>query len=66
MLVLSRRQGESIQVNHTEVTVLEINRTTIVLGFDGDDRVMRSELLAADPPPPPMPLYAEDLDEVPV
>ena len=66
MLVLRRRQGESIQVNCTEVTILEIEGTVVKLGFRGEDSVTRSELLDLAPPLP-MPLDADldlDLDQV--
>ncbi len=66
MLVLRRRKGESIQVNCTEVTILEIGPGWVKLGFAGDDDVVRTEVLAAQASSlesPALPLYAGDLEE---
>ena len=60
MLVLRRRKGESIQVNCTEVTILEIGPGWVKLGFAGDDDVVRTEVLAVQAQ---LPLYAGDLEE---
>ena len=66
MLVLRRRQGQSIQVNCTKVRVLEVRGNSVQLGLDGDDLVTRTELLSSDlPAPAALPLYASDLDEAP-
>jgi sRNA-binding carbon storage regulator CsrA len=70
MLILRRREGESIQVFNAElleISVLEIEGNVVKLGFSGDGRVMRSEVLAlqvSDAPPPAMPLHADDLEEL--
>ena len=60
MLVLRRRKGESIQVNCTEVTILEIGPNYVKLGFAGDDDVVRTEVLAVQAP---LPLYAGNMEE---
>ena len=41
MLVLRRKRHERIQVGDTTLTVLEIHRGYVVLGFDGPKEVRR-------------------------
>jgi len=52
MLVLKRRKGESIQVDSTEIRVLEIRPGAVKLGFSGPGQVQRTELLEPIPSVP--------------
>ena len=48
MLVLSRRQNESVQIGSTiQVTVLSVSKGRVKLGFDAPDhiRIIRNELI---------------------
>lgn len=56
-LVISRREGERVQIGDAVLTVVRVGRHTVSLGFDAERHIpiFRSELLTPNAAPGPAP-----------